>query len=72
MFNLDYYEDKLSESGYRVLTISIEESKRRKHYYLGLEHVFYALTLVDEDLLNEISVQFNTRPGCRYWSVISG
>ncbi|MHB1661656.1 MAG: AAA family ATPase [bacterium] len=54
MFNLDYYEDKLSESGYRVLTISIEESKRRKHYYLGLEHVFYALTMVDEDLLNEI------------------
>lgn len=54
MFNLDYYEDKLSESGYRVLTISIEESKRRKHYYLGLEHVFYALTLVDEDFLNEI------------------
>ena len=54
MFNLDYYEDKLSESGYRVLTISIEESKRRKHYYLGLEHIFYALTLVDEDLLNEI------------------
>ncbi len=54
MFNLDNYEDKLSESGYRVLTISIEESKRRKHYYLGVEHVFYALTIVDEDLLNEI------------------
>ena len=54
MFNLDYYEDKLSESGYRVLTISVEESKRRKHYYLGLEHVFYALTLVDEDILNDI------------------
>ena len=57
MFNLDYYEDKLSGSGYRVLTISIEESKRRKHYYLGLEHVFYALTLVDEDLLNEIFIE---------------
>ncbi len=54
MFNLDNYEDKLSESGYRVLTISIEESKRRKHYYLGLEHVLYALTVVDEELLNEI------------------
>jgi ATP-dependent Clp protease ATP-binding subunit ClpA len=54
MFNLDNYEDKLSESGYRVLTISIEESKKRKHYYLGVEHVFYALTVVDEDLLNDI------------------
>lgn len=57
MFNLDNYEDKLSESGYRVLTISIEESKRRKHYYLGLEHVFYALTVVDEELLNEIFME---------------
>ena len=57
MFNLDYYEDKLSESGYRVLTISIEESKRRKHFYLGPEHIFYALTLVDEDLLNEIFLE---------------
>lgn len=56
MFNLDNYEDKLSESGYRVLTISIEESKRRKHYYLGLEHVLYALTIVDEELLNEIFI----------------
>ncbi len=56
MFNLDNYEDKLSESGYRVLTISIEESKRRKHYYLGLEHVLYALTVVDEELLNEIFI----------------
>ncbi len=54
MFNLDNYEDKLSETGYRVLTISVEESKRRKHFYLGLEHVFYALTVVDEELLNEI------------------
>ncbi|MFW0884919.1 AAA family ATPase [Candidatus Acidulodesulfobacterium sp. H_13] len=54
MLNLDRYEDKLSESGYRVFTISIEESKRRKHYYLGLEHIFYALTVVDENFLGEI------------------
>ncbi len=54
MFNLDRYEDKLSESGHRVFTISIEESKRRKHYYLGLEHMFYALTVVDENFLGEI------------------
>ncbi|RZD15933.1 MAG: ATP-dependent Clp protease ATP-binding subunit [Candidatus Acididesulfobacter guangdongensis] len=54
MFSIDNYEDKLSESGFRVLTISIEESKKRKHYYLGLEHIFYALTIVDEDLMNDI------------------
>lgn len=54
MFNLNNYEDKLSESGYRVLTISIEESKRRKHYYVGPEHMLYALTVVDSELLDEI------------------
>ncbi len=54
MLSLDRYEDKLSESGYRVFTISVEESKRRKHYYLGLEHIFYALTVVDENFLGEI------------------
>src|SRR3972149_4900648 len=39
MMEISFYREKFSEPGRRLLNASIEESQRRHHYYLGLEHL---------------------------------
>jgi ATP-dependent Clp protease ATP-binding subunit ClpA len=48
------YREKLSESGHRMLNTSIEESQRRHHYYLGLEHLFIAFAEQEKILFREL------------------
>ncbi len=51
---ISFYREKLSESGHRVLNAAIEESQRRHHYYLGLEHLFIAFAEEEKALFREL------------------
>jgi ATP-dependent Clp protease ATP-binding subunit ClpA len=54
MMEISFYREKLSDSGHRVLNASIEESQRRHHYYLGLEHLFIAFAEEEKALFREL------------------
>ena len=54
MMEISFYREKLSESGHRVLNASIEESQRRHHYYLGLEHLFIAFAEEEKAVFKEL------------------
>jgi len=54
MMEISFYREKLSESGHRMLNASIEESQRRHHYYLGLEHLFIAFADQEKGLFREL------------------
>src|SRR5512145_1004945 len=54
MMEISFYREKLSDSGHRMLNASIEESQRRHHYYLGLEHLFIAFAGEEKVLFREL------------------
>ena len=54
MMEISFYKEKLSESGHRMLNASIEESQRRHHYYLGLEHLFIAFAEEEKAVFQEL------------------
>jgi ATP-dependent Clp protease ATP-binding subunit ClpA len=54
MMEISFYREKLSESGHRMLNSSIEESQRRHHYYLGLEHLFLAFAEQEKSVFREL------------------
>jgi ATP-dependent Clp protease ATP-binding subunit ClpC len=54
MMEISFYREKLSESGQRMLNASIEESQRRHHYYLGLEHLFIAFAEQEKPTFREL------------------
>ncbi|GAB4368797.1 MAG: ATP-dependent Clp protease ATP-binding subunit [Deltaproteobacteria bacterium] len=54
MMEISFYREKLSESGHRMLNSSIEESQRRHHYYLGLEHLFIAFAEQEKTLFRDL------------------
>jgi ATP-dependent Clp protease ATP-binding subunit ClpC len=54
MMEISFYREKLSESGQRMLNASIEESQRRHHYYLGLEHLFIAFAEQEKALFRDL------------------
>jgi ATP-dependent Clp protease ATP-binding subunit ClpA len=62
MIDLAQYKEKLSESGQKVLILAIEESQRRQHYYLGIEHIFLAFSEVEKPLFREILIELNVDP----------
>lgn len=54
MMEISFYREKLSESGQRMLNASIEESQRRHHYYLGLEHLFIGFAEQEKVLFRDL------------------
>ncbi len=54
MMEISFYREKLSDSGHRMLNASIEESQRRHHYYLGLEHLFIAFAEQEKTLFRDL------------------
>ena len=42
MIDLTHYRNFLSEKAFQVITTGLEESKKRNHQYLGVEHIFLA------------------------------
>lgn len=62
MIDLSNYKEYLSDKAHQVLTSAIEESQKRQHYYLGVEHIFLALMEVEANLFTDIADKLNLNP----------
>lgn len=62
MIDLSSYKDYLSEKAHHLLTIAIEESRKRQHFYLGVEHIFLAFVKTERGLFEEIMQESNIEP----------
>lgn len=62
MLDLGPLTDKFSESGQKVIYRAIEESRRRDHNFLSVEHIFTALGEVENGLFTEILRSINVEP----------
>jgi ATP-dependent Clp protease ATP-binding subunit ClpA len=62
MIDLSNYKDYLSEKAHKVLSSAILESQKRQHHYLGVEHIFLAITEVESSLFAEIAEKLNFSP----------
>lgn len=62
MIDLSNYKDYLSDKAHRVLASAIEESQKRQHHYLGVEHIFLAITEVESALFSDIADKLNVSP----------
>ncbi len=54
MNELEDLKKRLSPQALAVIDEAIEESKRRQHYYLGVEHIFLAFAKVEEPFFREV------------------
>ncbi len=59
MAEVDELKENLTEKAGKVLDTAIEESKRRQHYYLGVEHLFMAFANVEEKFFREVMEDLN-------------
>ncbi len=62
MIDLGQYQDKFTESGRRVMTRAIEESRHRDHNFIASEHILAALIDVERHLFNEVMQSLNIDP----------
>ncbi len=62
MIDLSNYKDYLSEKARQVLTSAIEESQKRQHHYLGVEHIFLAIAEVESTLFGDLANKLNVCP----------
>jgi ATP-dependent Clp protease ATP-binding subunit ClpC len=62
MIDLSNYKDYLSEKAHKVLASAIQESQKRQHHYLGVEHIFLAIAEVESNLFGEIAQKLNFSP----------
>ncbi|MFH1625895.1 MAG: ATP-dependent Clp protease ATP-binding subunit, partial [Pseudomonadota bacterium] len=62
MLDLTGYKDHLSDRAFQILNLAIEESRKRNHYYLGIEHIFLAFIKVEEMFFREIMSELKLDP----------
>lgn len=62
MIDLAHYRDRLSEKAQELIAYAIEESQRRQHYYLGVEHLFLAVIKVENQFFKEVMYELNVDP----------
>jgi len=62
MLDLTEYKEYISDRAFQMLTLAAEESKKRKHYYLGIEHIFLAFIKVEGTFFYEIVSDLNLDP----------
>ena len=62
MIDLSNYKDYLSDKAHRVLASAIEESQKRQHHYLGVEHIFWAIMEVESSLFSDLADKLNVSP----------
>jgi ATP-dependent Clp protease ATP-binding subunit ClpA len=62
MIDLSNYKDYLSDKAHQVLSSAIEESQKRQHYYLGVEHLFWAIMEVENILFADLADKLNVSP----------
>ncbi len=63
MTELENMREKLSAKAERVLDLALEESKKREHYYLGVEHLFLAFSRVEKAFFREVMEDLNLDAG---------
>jgi ATP-dependent Clp protease ATP-binding subunit ClpC len=62
VFDLGSMTDKFSETGQKVIYRAIEESRRRDHNYLSVEHIFTALGDIENQLFHEAMQSVGLEP----------
>jgi ATP-dependent Clp protease ATP-binding subunit ClpC len=62
MIDLAHYRDRLSEKAQELVAYAIEESQRRQHYYLGVEHLFLAVVKVENQFYKEVMYELGVDP----------
>lgn len=62
MIDLAHYRDRLSEKAQELVSYAIEESQRRQHYYLGVEHLFLAVIKVENQFFKEVMYELGVDP----------
>ncbi len=62
VFDLGSMTDKFSETGQKVIYRAIEESRRRDHNYLSVEHIFTALGEIESQLFGEAMQSVGIEP----------
>ncbi|MFQ5901261.1 MAG: AAA family ATPase [Thermodesulfobacteriota bacterium] len=59
MFELEGFRERLTERGLKVIEEAVEESRKRQHYYLGIEHIFISFARVEDRFFQEIMSDLN-------------
>ncbi|MBI3755868.1 MAG: ATP-dependent Clp protease ATP-binding subunit, partial [Deltaproteobacteria bacterium] len=59
MIELEGFKERLTPKGLKVLETAVEESKRRQHYYLGVEHIFLSFAIVEGTFFREVMSDLN-------------
>ncbi len=54
--------DNLSQEAKQILSLAEQESADLKHFYLGTEHIFIALTLVENGIMQAVLKHLNVDP----------
>lgn len=62
MIDLTHYRNFLSEKAFQVITTGLEESKKRNHQYLGIEHIFLAYARIETFFFNAVLVELSLDP----------
>ena len=62
MIDLAHYRDRLSEKAQELIAYAIEESQRRQHYYLGVEHLFLSVVKVENQFYKEVMYELGVDP----------
>jgi ATP-dependent Clp protease ATP-binding subunit ClpA len=62
MVDLGNYKDYFSEKVGEILNLAIEESKKRQHAHLGVEHLLIAFSRVEDALFREVMFDLDLDP----------
>jgi len=60
--SFETYRDRFAESGWEVFERAIEETRRRKQNYLGVEHVLFALVEARAELFSSLLRSLSDNP----------
>ena len=59
MKELEELKARLSPRACALIDEAVDESKKRQHYYLGVEHIFLAFASVEEEFFTEVMEDLN-------------
>ncbi len=62
MLELGSFRERLSEKSHQILNRAIEESQKRQHYFLGVEHIFLAIAESERYFFDTIMTALNLDP----------
>ena len=54
MIDFSHYRDRLSDRAREIIERAVLESQRRQHYFMGVEHIFLAFTILEGPLFAEV------------------